>query len=190
MKGDTETQRPTTGGADPAEILRQRCPNAKGRLHLFRPRHGEITCEYCAAPFPTSAVETLRHEHAMRTARFVLDDDGALRCEHCHASLADLLAAQPEPYTENPSPYASRLLPPTALLEVSRCLAAGVQSHGEDNWRQGPPRQHVGRAITHLLLYLAGSDDGPVEELRHAACRVLFALDLEAGAAGDAGNRK
>lgn len=77
----------------------------------------------------------------------------------------------------NASPYRSELLPARALLRASAILAAGVESHGRDNWREIPTDIHVGRAITHLLQYQAG--DKSEKHLEHALCRIMFAIECE-----------
>jgi len=81
------------------------------------------------------------------------------------------------------SPYAFELVPPVALFEVARTLADGARKYGIDNWRGVPIADQLGHALQHVYGYLAGdvSDD----HLAHAACRILFALELhEAGPRG------
>lgn len=74
-------------------------------------------------------------------------------------------------------PYRCDLLPPSALLAVAKTLGANVASHGEGNWRKISAKLHINHALAHLLAHLAG--DGQDDHLNHAACRLLFALDLE-----------
>jgi hypothetical protein len=73
--------------------------------------------------------------------------------------------------------YRCDLLPGRAVLAVAEVLSAGAEKYGPDNWRLIPVRDHVNHALTHLLAFVAG--DRSDDHLSHAACRVLFALDLE-----------
>jgi hypothetical protein len=82
----------------------------------------------------------------------------------------------------DPFPFRSDLLPARALLEVARVLKAGSERYGVDAWRRIPAPEHLNHALTHLLALLASDTAEP--HLTHAACRLLFALDLGAARPG------
>lgn len=72
-------------------------------------------------------------------------------------------------------------LPPLSTLSVGQILRRGREKWGKDNWRGISVPCHVGRAMRHLLLWLAG--DRSEAHLTNAICRLLFASELTITAA-------
>ncbi len=81
--------------------------------------------------------------------------------------------------------YRMDLLPFKALLEVSKVLkegsdkydTKGTPDHPDQNWRKIPRREHLNRVLVHVAAYLTG--DRQDDHLSHAACRILFAMEVE-----------
>lgn len=73
------------------------------------------------------------------------------------------------------------LLPPEALLAVSRVMAHGAEKYEAHNWRKVDDRaRYVDALLRHLLAYLAGEDEDPdsgLPTLAHVACNALFLLE-------------
>lgn len=71
---------------------------------------------------------------------------------------------------------------PLSILEVAKLRAHGhdVIGYEDDNYRNISPREHIGRAMRHLLLWQAGdAEDGcDTDHLVHACCRTMMALEL------------
>lgn len=79
------------------------------------------------------------------------------------------------------------LLPVRALELVARVLGFGARKYGVDNWRlvEDARRRYYAAALRHMFAWWAGEQLDPdtgVSHLAHAACCVLFLLELEARA--------
>lgn len=75
------------------------------------------------------------------------------------------------------SPFRCDLLPPRAVLAVASVLRDGAAKYGDGNWRSIPVGDHLNHALSHVFAWLAG--DTQDDHLAHAACRLVFALDLD-----------
>lgn len=75
------------------------------------------------------------------------------------------------------------LLPPSAVQRIAELLYEGEIRYGKDNWKSISTRDHINHALGHVFGALASLEGDPeldlVEELTHAATRLLFALALE-----------
>ncbi len=75
------------------------------------------------------------------------------------------------------------LLPPGALLEVSKVLGSGADRYGADNWRKGMAwRRLIGACLRHVFAFARGEDRDPetgLSHLAHAGCCVLFLLTYQ-----------
>ena len=75
------------------------------------------------------------------------------------------------------------LLPPDALLEVSKVFAFGGNKYGDYNWCKGFKWSRLlGAALRHLFAFMRGEDKDPESEhshLAHAACCVLMLISHE-----------
>ncbi len=120
--------------------------------------------------------------------RYVRHDDWApLECADCNypypAKKEPASMKLPSEVTVNESggkqcatAYRMDLLPPDALLEVAAILKAGAEKYGENNWKNIPIADHINHALIHIQGHLKGDTQEP--HMRHAACRILFALQL------------
>lgn len=76
------------------------------------------------------------------------------------------------------------LLPPKALHEVVLVLTFGANKYSPDNWRQVPGWRwrYFRAALGHLWSWWRGEErdlESGLPHLAHAACCVLFLLDLD-----------
>ena len=75
------------------------------------------------------------------------------------------------------------LLPPLALVEVSKVLSFGRGKYGAFNWTKGIAYTRlVSATMRHLLAWMSGERRDPesgLSHLSHAACNILMLLEFE-----------
>ena len=76
------------------------------------------------------------------------------------------------------------LLPPKALIEVSKVLTFGAEKYDEENWRHldNLQNRYTGGALRHLFAHMDGELNDPetnYSHLAHAICCLLFKLEIE-----------
>ena len=80
------------------------------------------------------------------------------------------------------------LLPPLALVEVSKVLGYGAAKYEAHNWRRATTLgRYSAAALRHVFAWLSGEDrdaESGLHHLAHAACCVLFLLELQMTAVG------
>jgi hypothetical protein len=69
------------------------------------------------------------------------------------------------------------LLPPLALIEVAMVLEEGAKKYGMNNWKNIESSSHINHALAHLFLHLTNRSEE--DDLGHAACRILMALEMK-----------
>ena len=90
--------------------------------------------------------------------------------------------AQGVKYDDNKPEYS--LLPPVALLEMTKNLTFGAKKYCRENWRRVPDakRRYFDAAFRHMQLWHMGETDDPENNLHHlaaAAVNLMFILELD-----------
>jgi hypothetical protein len=85
-------------------------------------------------------------------------------------------------FSQSESPYRFDLMPPLAIASVAKILKHGADKYGAWSFLLGSPDDHLNHAIQHIFAYIAQDTteiDGDIlEHMRHAACRILFTLEV------------
>jgi len=76
------------------------------------------------------------------------------------------------------------LLPPKAIVEVSKVLTYGAEKYNEDNWRklENLQNRYSGGALRHIFAHLDGEyvdEETGCSHLAHAICCLMFKLEEE-----------
>ena len=76
------------------------------------------------------------------------------------------------------------LLPPKAIMEVSKVLTFGAEKYDAENWRKLDDLQnrYTAGALRHIFAHMDGEKDDPesnISHLAHALCCLLFKLEIE-----------
>lgn len=76
------------------------------------------------------------------------------------------------------------LLPPKAIVEVSKVLTFGAEKYDAENWRKLDDLQnrYTAGALRHIFAHMDGEQLDPETELSHLAhalCCLLFKLEIE-----------
>ena len=79
------------------------------------------------------------------------------------------------------------LLPPRAVTAVGRVLTFGAKKYAPDNWRKVDDLgRYTAAALRHVFAYVGGERCDPESgehHLAHAACCLLFVVDIDEGGA-------
>jgi hypothetical protein len=67
------------------------------------------------------------------------------------------------------------LLPARAIEEVARVMSVGAKKYGEENWRGLSVAEIHNHTIRHAVNFNRTNE---LEDLSHAACRALMALEI------------
>ena len=76
------------------------------------------------------------------------------------------------------------LLPPKAIIEVSKVLTFGAEKYDAENWRKLDDLQnrYTAGALRHIFAHMDGEQLDPetnLSHLAHALCWLLFKLEIE-----------
>ena len=76
------------------------------------------------------------------------------------------------------------LLPPKAIMEVSKVLTFGAEKYDAENWRKLDDLQnrYTAGALRHIFAHMDGEQLDPetnLSHLAHALCCLLFKLEIE-----------
>jgi hypothetical protein len=75
------------------------------------------------------------------------------------------------------------LLPPEAIVEVSKVLTYGASKYADHNWRKATNwGRYTAATLRHVFAWMTGEDNDPetgMSHLAHATCCLMFLLALQ-----------
>lgn len=81
------------------------------------------------------------------------------------------------------------LLPPVAIVEISKVWSFGSQKYADFNWQHGFKwRRPIAAALRHIFAWLSGQSTDPesgLPHLAHAACCLMMVIHFEATDTGE-----
>lgn len=83
------------------------------------------------------------------------------------------------------------LVTPTFIEAVGKIRTFGVQKYGDsDSWAKVEPQRYMAALLRHINAYRMGEEidkESGMPHLWHAACNLMFLIDLDMQSTGDAG---
>lgn len=101
----------------------------------------------------------------------------------CGCELCKIMLKEEPVYTnaqggkQSDIPYRCDLIPPLALLEIAKVFKQGADKYGEGNAQFITVQENLNHALSHIYTSLGNPTANHLEELSHAACRIMMALN-------------
>ena len=125
-----------------------------GRVQYYGNKSGIVECAICAGALPYAPDTMIKDSGTRREF-----DTGAVRDMAVGRGRCDLL-------------------PPRAMLRLSKHFEAGAAKYGDHNWTRGIPiNSFIDSALRHTLKYMAGETDE--DHLVAAAWNLMCAMETE-----------
>lgn len=92
-------------------------------------------------------------------------------------SMKKMFEKEPPTYPQDEEPNEYRYLSPSWIDDIAEGLTAGAKKHPGETWRQIPRREHLFRAMRHIVMCLAG--DNREQHIINASMRLMMAYETD-----------